>query len=211
MNILQKALLLLCAVVLINFVGMNNVMCMDNNNILTERYYINDKINVKYPEFIVNDQKIGLEKVNNKVRSVADKFIKDMLKDETVVTAQMGYDIHYVDDNICSFTVNTYVFKGGAHGVSELKGYNYNVKTGEEITFINMFDFRPSQINKSIFAKAKADNLMLFDYFKGIEEYPHNFYLLDAKTPIIIFQQYEIAPYSSGIIKVPVVEEVDHI
>ena len=81
MNILQKALLLLCAVVLINFVGMNNVMCMDNNNILTERYYINDKINVKYPEFIVNDQKIGLEKVNNKVRSVADKFIKDMLKD----------------------------------------------------------------------------------------------------------------------------------
>lgn len=74
-----------------------------------------------------------------------------------------------------------------------------------------MFDFRPSQINKNIFAKAKGDNLLLFDNFKGIEEYPENFYLLDAKTPIIIFQQYEIAPYSSGIIKVPIIEETEHI
>lgn len=211
MNTLHKVLLFLSAVLLINFVGMDNVKCMENSNTFTERYYLNDKINVKYPEFVINDQKIGLEKVNNKVRGIADKFIKDMGKDATVVTAQMGYDIHYLDENICSFTINTYVFQGGAHGVSELKGYNYNVKTGEEIVFIKMFDFRPSQINKSIFTKAKADKLILFDSFKGIEEYPQNFYLLDAKTPIIIFQQYEIAPYSAGIIKVPIMEEVDHI
>ena len=100
---------------------------MDNTDKVIERYYINDKFNVKYPEFIIDDQKIGLEKVNNKVRSVADKFIKDLTKEDNLVTAQLGYDIHYFTDDICSFTINTYVYTGGAHGVSELKGYNYNI------------------------------------------------------------------------------------
>ena len=200
MKIFCKLLLFCSAIFLINFVNLTEAKGMDNADKVIERYYINDKFNVKYPEFIIDDQKIGLEKVNNKVRSVADKFIKDLTREDNLVTAQLGYDIHY-------FTV----YNGGAHGVSELKGYNYNIKTGEALSFIKMFDFRPSQINKNIFAKAKGDNLLLFDNFKGIEEYPENFYLLDAKTPIIIFQQYEIAPYSSGIIKVPIVEETEHI
>ena len=211
MKIFCKLLLFCSAIFLINFVNLTEAKGIDNTDKVIERYYINDKFNVKYPEFIIDDQKIGLDKVNNKVRSVADKFIKDLTKEDNLVTAQLGYDIHYFTDDICSFTINTYVYTGGAHGVSELKGYNYNIKTGEALSFIKMFDFRPSQINKNIFAKAKGDNLLLFDNFKGIEEYPENFYLLDAKTPIIIFQQYEIAPYSSGIIKVPIIEETEHI
>ena len=68
MKIFCKLLLFCSAIFLINFVNLTEAKGMDNTDKVIERYYINDKFNVKYPEFIIDDQKIGLEKVNNKVR-----------------------------------------------------------------------------------------------------------------------------------------------
>jgi len=106
--------------------------------------------------------------------------------------------------------IDQYQYTGGAHGNTLRTSVNWNLNTGMIIKlgdiFYNGEDFVPLILDHMIQLANEQATQNPFIYFDSYEELiaknfnPDNFYL----TPIgitIFYQQYEIAPYSSGIIE----------
>lgn len=155
-----------------------------------------------YPQFYGLDDPKVQEQINGEVTKSVKQFIEECRKDKFLKEAKISYELNYLAKNKVSFEVSMYSYSGGAHGMTSVKGYTYDLKSGRQYTFTQLFDYRPSEINKAIFKQSKANDWILFDDFKGIDNYPDNFYLDEKGAPVILFQQYEIAPYSTGIIRV---------
>lgn len=161
-----------------------------------------EKLNVVYPQFTGIEDAAVEKKINMDVKVDVEKFIASCKNNAYNLEGAVSYEIRYLDGDMLSFTILTYEFNGGAHGMSYLTGYTYDLKTGSKLSLTQLFDYRPSEITQAIFRFAKENDVYLFDEFKGIREYPRNFYLSERKKPVLLFQQYEIAPYSSGILKI---------
>jgi len=109
----------------------------------------------------------------------------------------------YLNSRILSLTVDYYQYTGGAHGITERRPYNIDLGTGQDLAlkdlFTSNFDYR-SVINKEISQQIDSNKDMYFESdmgFQGISE-DQDYYLQDG-TLVIVFQQYEIAPYVAGI------------
>jgi len=103
-----------------------------------------------------------------------------------------------------------YQYTGGAHGNTLRASSNWNLNTGSVIEMKDIFyngeDFVSLIIDQIIQLASQQmiqDPTIYFDNYKELlvnNFKPNNFYL----TPIgitIFYQQYEVAPYSSGIIE----------
>lgn len=161
-----------------------------------------DQFKVKYQQFTGIENQMAQRKINMDVKVAVDRFIADRKKDKRNIESVVSYKVYYTDKDKLSFEVLLYEYNGGAHGMSYVSGFVYDVKTGDRLSLTRLFDYRPSEINRTIFSHAKEHEIYLFDEFAGIKEYPQNFYLNEQGKAVLLFQQYEIAPYSSGIIRV---------
>lgn len=188
---------LLCALTLLLFTAVAGAAPAAQEQKLTE-----GAIKISYPQFgAIADAKI-VEAINLEVAQKAQAFLQACKADRFCREAIMRYETHYIGQNRLSFELLTYVYSGGAHGITQVTGWNYDLKTGEKGSLVRWFDYRPSEINRSVFAHANANQVFLFGDFKGVAAYPQNFYLNESGKPVVLFQQYEIAPYSSGVIRV---------
>lgn len=170
--------------------------------VVNEESREDDKGAVKYPQFAGIEKDYVQRKINMDIKVLVGKFIDENKKDKYNKQIKVGYKVHYLDEKKVSFEIEMYAYNGGAHGMTVLNGYTYDLETGGLYSFAQLFDFRPSEINQKIFAHAKANDIFLFSDFRGIKVYPQNFYLNENGKPVILFQQYEIAPYSSGILRI---------
>lgn len=122
--------------------------------------------------------------------------------------ALMIYEITYNQDNILSLFYDQYIYSGGAHGNTVRRSQTWNVKRGCQITLRHYTDDPVAlqaeiinRIREEIVRQIERGEDMYFeDYPKLILETfnPESFYL----TPygmVIYYQQYDIAPYASGI------------
>ena len=86
-----------------------------------------------------------------------------------------------------------YMFTGGAHGTTTRTSQNWNIQTGNQI---NLKDIN-NQIEEQI---ANGTNYYFDNYCNLVlNSIDLNSFYLDNKYVNIYFQQYDIAPYSSGI------------
>lgn len=121
----------------------------------------------------------------------------------------MTYEITYNSNNIVSLYVDEYIFSGGAHGNTIRTSQNWDFRIGKQIPLKCFFKNNPNyvqniltQINNKITEDIQNGNDVYFgDYccltvnaFKVENYYLQNGYI------VIYFQQYDIAPYSSGIL-----------
>ena len=119
--------------------------------------------------------------------------------------AYVTYEVHYDKNNIISIILTKYQFTGGAHGMTFLDAYHYNLLTGEKLKLEDMF--KPGInykkiVNDFIYSEIKKEPDIYFkgeDGFKGISD-NQQFYI-DEEGIVIYFGLYEIAPYSIGIPK----------
>lgn len=122
--------------------------------------------------------------------------------------AQLNYTITYNQDCGLSLYFDQYQFTGGAHGSTTRDSQTWNLRTGRRVTLRQLFpyslnyqDFIIQTINHQIAAQIAAGNNIYFDNYEKLTEAtfkPEQFFL----TPdglAIYYQQYDIAPYSSGI------------
>jgi hypothetical protein len=126
-----------------------------------------------------------------------------------------------VDDKFISFYLNAYYFSGGAHGISEILGFNYDVAGQKEIT-INDF-LGNSQENleilsllakKEIVYQLQSEGMdtdgfvgqMIDDGAAATYDNYENFNFNDSSL-IIYFQQYQVAPGTVGQITVTLNKE----
>lgn len=125
------------------------------------------------------------------------------------------YQECYQNTALLSLYVDYYQFTGGAHGATDRRPYNIDLKTGQDVALKDLFqsgyDYKTvinSKINEQI--AAQPDIYFSGDMgFKGITD-DQRYYIQDGFL-VVYFSQYEIAPYASGIpeFKIPLTDLKD--
>jgi hypothetical protein len=117
---------------------------------------------------------------------------------------ETSYKVRYEGKKLLSITVMYELYTGGAHGLEILKGYTFDLETGNLLNLSDLFsqDFNYSEVIGTEVLnqmKLQPQDYLQFDesVIKKITG-DHQFYLEDGKL-VIYFDEYEIAPYSAGI------------
>ncbi|MGI6748581.1 MAG: DUF3298 and DUF4163 domain-containing protein [Anaerovoracaceae bacterium] len=118
------------------------------------------------------------------------------------------YEITYLQDSLISLFYDHYLYSGGAHGTTKRASSTVNIQTGCQVRlFQNATDPAADKalildrIREQIVVQMRMNKYQYFDdYPQLIYEHfnPESFYLTPEGI-VIYYQQYEIAPYSSGI------------
>ncbi len=138
-------------------------------------------------------------------------FVSDFPESAQPWEAQIDGEVMFQSEKIISISLTFYINTGGAHGTLQISFLNFNALTGKPIEnkdlFNNLEAFK--SIAKTHFENAVEDKNTLFE--------PDNF-ILPANIGyteggiILLYNVYEIAPYSTGTIEFTIpYEEVDSV
>ncbi|XMO87758.1 DUF3298 and DUF4163 domain-containing protein [Algibacter sp. AS12] len=114
--------------------------------------------------------------------------------------AQIDGEVMYQSPKLTTIAITSYINTGGAHGNLIISFLNFNSETGQLLKnsdlFNNMEGFKT--LSKSYFTTATIDKSLLLD----IDSFklPQNIGYSEDGV-ILLYNTYEIAPYSSGIIE----------
>ena len=207
----------------------NDFVQVKNNILQDEMYYKNTLVlsyKIEYPQFISVSFQKALIRINEiyKMKALAyQNYCRKNLYNQAVALYEdsvangfpirafdsvVAYEVTYNMDCTLSLYFDKYEFMGGAHGNTIRSSDTWNLQNGRRIMLSQMFArsvhykaYIMQEINNQI-AKtiANGENIYFEDYEKNVAEYfnPESFYLTQAGV-IIYYQQYEIAPYSTGI------------
>jgi hypothetical protein len=119
--------------------------------------------------------------------------------------AVVNYTVTYNKDCTLSLYFDQYEFMGGAHGNTIRHSDTWDIEDAHRKTLGEIYPsyklYITDIISGEIAAQTKSGAGWYFDdYQKNVEQYfnPENFYLKPDGLAVY-FQEYEIAPYSSGI------------
>jgi hypothetical protein len=192
-------------------------------------YYKNSNImqyTIKYPYFWSNTYQTLAIKLNALYRTKAVMYERSnirnmyqmaMVEYENSVAnhypirqfeAYVNYTVSYNQNCFLSLYFDQYEYTGGAHGLTVRSSDTWNLQKSKRMELSDFFpmgkDYREyllQRIINSIHTEFSAGNSMYFeDYEQRVREsfQPNHFYLTEEGIAIY-FQQYEIAPYASGI------------
>ena len=181
--------------------------------------------NLNYPEVKLDDEHVQ-NKINITLKQEIygfKKSIEDIHKESIAIhptafkysgSSSFKYKII---DNVLSVKVNLDQFTGGAHPMTFIRTYNFDLNTGNILKLEEIFNQEGKKIYKNKINKIITDKMYenpdnyFIDEFKGINE--NTQYYLDEDNIIIFFQLYEIAPYTAGIpeFKIPYSEFKENI
>ena len=120
-------------------------------------------------------------------------------------TAMTRYSIRHNGDGKLSLTLTFYVYQGGAHGMTYMRGLTFDLATGREYRLPDLVPYGGGgreKIDAAIAGQLKDRNLPLIAQFKGVTDNP-DFYLAADSRPVVFFQLYELAPYVFGFLEFP--------
>lgn len=115
-----------------------------------------------------------------------------------------NYEITLNADNIISLYIDEYIFSGGAHGNTIRTSQNWELYYNQIIHLEDIYKYNPYfviNILKSINNQISQEKEIYFEdsCILVLNTFnPRSFYLIPGAV-VIYFQQYDIAPYSSGI------------
>lgn len=170
-------------------------------NVIVYKYDYKDEVrDLEYPYFDGMNNKKAQDRMNRKIEQIVKSYMED---DKYVKQATLRYTVHMNEGNKVSISLDHYEYGGGAHGLYSLMGHTFNLDTGEEYRFSDLFTFDSAsvqKINRLIAEQIRERNIVIFEPFKGLQKEP-TFYLEPGNRVVLVFQPYEIAPFSSGILK----------
>lgn len=184
------------------------------------------KYHIKYPEIVMDWQqnRNGIKKFNDYNLKMAlqtqQKAEKELYKEaielykynkengypQMMYELYREYQITLNQENAVSMYIDEYIFSGGAHGTTTRTSQTWNLMLSKMVELYELYPNEPyflldilRKINREI-----SENLENFfaDPYPLVVEYfnPESYYIDNGKV-VIYFQQYDIAPYSSGIIE----------
>lgn len=190
-------------------------------------YYEGEKIlkyKIEYPEIVTTEYeegKIRFNKYNKKESMKLKEYAEDTLYNQAKETykynKENGYPIMVYEMNVnCVITYNynsiislysdQYIFSGGAHGNTIRKSQTWDLKIAKILPL--KYFYRGNeyyqieiirQINEQI-ANSNENGIYFPDYCELIlQTFNLENYYLTEKGIVVFFQQYDIAPYSTGI------------
>lgn len=182
---------------------------------------------IEYPQMIISKYTYGKEIFNTYNRKKAlelEQYIKTDLYENAkevyeynkangypimVYEVISEYNITYNEGFIVSLYQDEYQFTGGAHGSTIRTSQNWNLKDGSKIPLSYFFPNNPyytidilKEINRQIKIQIEEGENQYFENYCELVLQTFNldsYYIMSNETLAIYFQQYDIAPYSSGI------------
>ena len=122
-----------------------------------------------------------------------------------VFEANADYVLTYNRNCALSMYFDSYEFTGGAHGSTVRYSDTWNLKDARRMSLAEIYpsykDHITDEISSIISAQIAGGNKTYFDnYNENVAQYfnPESFYI-NYRGVVVYFQQYEIAPYSSGL------------
>lgn len=120
----------------------------------------------------------------------------------------VDFSITYNLGCLTSLFMDTYMYMGGAHGSTTRTSNTWNFKTGEQLLLSDFYSLTPCSLSdlQMNIANQIAERLIetpgaYFEDYKTLIKNtfnPKSFYLV-PNGMVIYFQQYDIAPYASGL------------
>lgn len=200
------------------------------NTVEKELYYQGEVIvryKIEYPEIITSYYNEGIQIFNHENRKSALE-LKEYAEGELYEQAKQTYEfnkkngypimvyelvrecnITYNQNQLVSLYCDEYIFEGGAHGNTLRKSQNWDLKIAQEIPLQAFSKGNPyylidilKQINKQIAEQIENGvGSYLPQYCQLVlETFNLENYYLTPNGIVVFFQQYDIAPYSSGIL-----------
>ncbi|MBP3930956.1 MAG: DUF3298 and DUF4163 domain-containing protein [Peptostreptococcaceae bacterium] len=155
---------------------------------------------------IIDTVTTAKDKIKKDSEEYKKSYEADSNKNNTIkyqYEAVYNYKTTYNKNNILSIPLTMYEFTGGAHGLTNIKSFNYDLVTGKELKLEDLFKANSNYkefINKHIEEEIVKQPEIYFqgqDGFSSIKD-NQDFYISDEGI-VIYFSLYDIAPYSSGI------------
>ena len=180
------------------------------------------KYHIEYPTIVSNSYIPGVKSFNEYNENLAFRLKKrseSQLYNEAVELYKYNksngypnmiyeiyrnYEITLNADNIISLYIDEYIFSGGAHGNTVRTSQNWELYYNQIIHLEDIYKYNPYfviNILKSINNQISQEKEIYFEdsCILVLNTFnPRNFYLIPGAV-VIYFQQYDIAPYSSGI------------
>ena len=184
------------------------------------------KYTCTYPVFSSRNPRVRVDKLNRYYENAAAAFVRYVR--QTLWPAAIadyrnsvanGYPIHEYEavrdyalteneDCLVSLYTDQYEYTGGAHGSTIRTAQTWLLPQAEKLNLCNLFPFDSTYLARvklavidQIEAQIASGNDSYFDNYRELVLQTFNacqFYLTPEGL-IIYFQQYDIAPYSSGI------------
>jgi len=174
------------------------------------------KIEAKIP-------KIGQEKIDREIKDFVRKTISNFKRENPklpIINGQtngkkppwknelwISPKIYVYSKSIKSVRFDVYQFTGGAHGITNVFTRTFNLKTGKEITWGDLFQHEHNPL-EIISPLARSDLKIMLGKMaddKWInegtsEKNPENYknWVVEKKGLRIIFSQYQVGPYAIG-------------
>ena len=184
------------------------------------------KYDIKYPEFYSARYPFAARRMNAFYRQKAAMLYRHIRTDlysaavadyknsiannfpVHTYEAIQTFNITYNEDCLLSLYMEYYEYTGGAHGSTERTSQTWNMNNGRILPLSAFFrrNFNYTEhlkkiINKQIAEQTADGTGAYFDNYRELVDKTFNpeSYYLTPEALAIYFQQYDIAPYSSGI------------
>lgn len=185
---------------------------------------------INYPQFFSKKCPKNLNKLNafyKENAEIFEQYCRDTLFTEAVeqyyemkkngfpfhpYEAIVKYKVTYLTCQFISLYFDKYIYTGGAHGNTVRHSDSWNLNTGKMINISEYFPDNPNYIDDILafvideITNELKDPEAKWKYFETYGQDVYNtwneddFYLTPSGI-VVYFQQYAIAPYSSGILE----------
>lgn len=182
------------------------------------------KYTIKYPQILNNS--IGTNRFNRfnyeKAIRLKQHAENDLFKEAKelydfneangypvmVYEVVSDYTITYNQNSIVSLYSDEYIYSGGAHGITTRSSQNWNINFARQFSLSELFN---NNCNYVLDILKEINNQIEQQIADGTNQYFENYcnlvlntidfnnFYLNSGYITIFFQQYDIAPYSSGI------------
>jgi len=194
-----------------------------------DMYYKNNIImryTIKYPSFISDTYQALANKLNSLYRTKAVMYERSnimnlyqmaMVEYEYSVAnnypvrqfeAYVNYFVTYNQNCFVSLYFDQYEYAGGAHGLTVRYSDTWSLPKSKRIELSELFPHRNNYreyviqtIVKQIESEVAGDNSPYFENYVQLvnENFKVNNFYLTKEGVVIYFQQYDIAPYATGL------------
>ncbi|TNJ46993.1 DUF3298 and DUF4163 domain-containing protein [Tamlana fucoidanivorans] len=153
--------------------------------------------------FCLNAEKHNTDNLEVSIQNFNQDYIdfkKDFPESPQVWEAQIDGEVLYQTEDIISISITTYTNTGGAHGLLSITFLNFNPETGLLIPTINLINNTDefSKLAQFYFEQSITKDDILFS--PNTFQLPKNMAYTEEGI-VLLYNAYEIAPYSTGIIE----------
>lgn len=123
-------------------------------------------------------------------------------------TFESNYQITYNTNCITSLYMEQYTYMGGAHGATQRNSDTWDFNTGNQLKLESFYPHNPAfsedilkEIEQQIAGRLKTTPSSYFNNYSELlrETFRQENFYLSPMGIVIYFQEYDIAPYATGI------------